>query len=340
MTATVAPPVPDAPRLSVRGGLSWGLRALDRVLGELRRGRVHVIGARPASGKTTFLLCWLDRHVRAVERAFERGGDRFWRMPRRVAVFLTERSPEVARLSWAAFRLGYDVDAVTSEEWDRLPPSAAENIKHELEWIHHVERKQGWVKFYDVARPTVRSIGDAIADQAMAHNGTGPDVVLFDYIQRIRPMGRQSKWDAVSEAAHLFQTIAHLGVVVIVFSQLKRKGDGVFDKYRPPNLEDFKLSGDIEEVADVALGFFRPLIKMTGQNERDVRSGLIDLEQFKVHDVMAVKVVKHRWRGPANDRILWVRHHDGRIEDMPATPPSNAGDAWEPPEEDGNVVPF
>ena len=240
---------------------------------------------------------------------------------------------------WAALRLGYDVDAVTSGAWDDLPASASDAVTRELKWIWYVEEKQGWVKFYDIVRPTVRSVGDALADQAVVHNGAGPQVVLFDYIQRIRPEGRQTKFDAVGEAAHFFQALAHLGVVVIVFSQLKRKGDGVFDKYRPPNLEDFKLSGDIEEVADVALGFFRPLQKMTAKQERAVRAGEVDLEQFKVHDVMAVKVVKHRWRGPANDRILWVRHCDGRIEDMPVTPPPNAGDAWEL-EEDGNVVPF
>lgn len=338
MTATTAPPVPDVPRLSARGGLSWGLRALDRVVGDLRSGRVHIIGSRPASGKTSFLLCWLDRHITAVERAFERGGDRFWRMPRRVAVFFTERSPQIARLSWAALRCGYDVDAVTGEDWSDLPEGASKAIASELEWIAYVER-QGWVKFYDLARPTVSTIGNALADHAEAHNGAGAQIVIFDYLQRVRPEGRQTKFEAVAEAAHLFQTMAvTLGLVVIVASQLKRKGDGVFDKYRPPNLEDFKLSGDIEEVADVAIGFFRPLQKMTAKDERAIRAGEIDLEGFKVHDTMAIKVIKHRWRGPANDKILWVRHSNGRIEDMPATPPVGAGDAWESEEED--AVPF
>ena len=260
-------------------------------------------------------------------------------MPRRVAVFFTERSPQIARLSWAALRCGYDVDAVTGEDWSDLPDDAPQAIARELEWISYVER-QGWVKFFDVARPTVGAIGKALADHAEAYNGAGPQIVLFDYIQRFRPEGRQSKFEAVAEAAHLFQSLAvQLGVVVLVASQLKRKGDGVFDKYRPPNLEDFKLSGDIEEVADVAIGFFRPLQKMTAKDERAIRAGEIDLEGFKVHDTMAIKVIKHRWRGPANDRILWVRHRNGRIENMPATPPPNAGDAWEPEDEDA-AVPF
>ena len=319
-------------------GLSWGLKALDDTLGNLRPGRVHIVAARPANGKTSFMLCWLDRHIRAVERAFARDGDRFWRMPRRVAAFLTERSPQVTRLSWAALRLGYNVDAVTAEAWEDLPADAQATVDRELLWIDHIER-QGWVTFFDVARPTVAAIGDAIADEALAYDGAGPQVALFDYIQRIRPEGRQTKFDAVAEAAHLFQTLAvQLRLVVLVASQLKRKGDGVFDKYRPPNLDDFKLSGDIEEVADVALGFFRPLQKMTAKQERAVRAGVIDLEQFKVHDVMAIKVIKHRWRGPANDRIIWVQHVDGRIENMPATPPQGAGDAWEAEVE--HAVPF
>ena len=68
MTATTAPPVPDVPRLSARGGLSWGLRALDRVVADLRSGRVHIIGSRPAPGKTSSLLCWLARHIPASDR--------------------------------------------------------------------------------------------------------------------------------------------------------------------------------------------------------------------------------------------------------------------------------
>ena len=319
-------------------GLSWGLHALDRIVGDLRRERVHILGARPANGKTSFALCWLDRHIKAVEQLFRSGDGRFWHTPRRVAVFFTERSPHVARLSWAALRLGYDVDAVTATAWHDLPPGAPEAVDREIRWIDYIER-QGWVKFFDVARPTVRRVANAIADHADAHNGAGPQVVLFDYIQRIRPEGRRNKFEAVAEAAHLFQTLAvELGVVVLVMSQLKRKGDGVFDKYRPPNLEDFKLSGDIEEIADVALGFFRPLQKMTTKDERAIRAGEIDLERFKVHDTMAIKVIKHRWRGPANDQILLVRHSNGRVQNMPAAPPPNAGDAWEPKEED--AVPF
>ncbi len=298
-----------------RDGLSWGLRVADQVLGPLRSGRMHVIGARPASGKTTFLLGWLDRQ----------------------AVFFTERSPQVARLSWAALRCGYEVDAVAGDDWGRLPAEAPSAVARELEWIAHVER-HGWVTFYDLARPTVSAISALLADEAERSDGAGAQIVVFDYLQRVRPEGRQTKFDAVAEAAHLFQTVAvSLGVVVIVASQLKRKGDGVFDKYRPPNLEDFKLSGDIEEVADVALGFFRPLQQMTAKDEREVRAGLTDLERFKVTDVMAMKVVKHRWRGPANDRILWVRHADGSIEDMPVGLPPDAGNAWEPEED---RVPF
>lgn len=318
-------------RSSIRK-LSWTLAALDRVVGPLQAGRVHVIGARPACGKTTFAMCWLDLHVRAVEAQFATG-DQFWRMPRRLAVFLTERSPEVARLSWAALRLDYDVDAVTSESWSDLAIGAEDHIGREMDWIREMEHN-GWINFYDVSRPTVGKVANALADNAEKHHGAGPEIVLFDYIQRVRPEGRQNKFEAVAEAAHLFQTLAvELDIVVIVMSQLKRKGDGVFDKYRPPNLEDFKLSGDIEEVADVALGFFRPLKRMTAKDERAVRSGETDLENFKIHDTMAIKVVKHRWRGSANDKIIWVRHRDGRIEDFPKDPPPNAGDAWESEEE-------
>jgi replicative DNA helicase len=284
---------------------------------------------RPSNGKTVFALNWLDNHARAVERTFAQDAEAAMAMPRRALVFLTERTADVARMSWAAMRLGYEVDDVLCERWDQLPVRAEVQLAKELAWIATIER-QGWVEFVDEARPTVSVMGNTVADAE-------PHIVLFDYIQKVKAEPRQTRFDAVSEAAEMFQTMAvRLGLLVIVTSQLKRRGDGVFDKYRPPHLEDFKLSGEIEEVADVALGLYRPLARMMAKEERDIRQGLQDLERFKIHDTTAIKVLKHRYRPSAADRIIFVEHKHGQLRDKQRDvpqPSSNAGDAWEPDED-------
>lgn len=303
-------------------GVSWGLATLDRTCGLLRPGRLYVVGARPSNGKSMWSLNWLDRFT---QWSISGNGTRPWR----VACFLTERTGAVAVKSWCAHRLGYAEDAVLCEEWDTLPRDARNRI-------HEVERElldyamDGIIAFVPTSRPTPRAILDAVEQHR-------PHVVLFDFIQRVRPSGRQSKFDAVAEAAHLFQSLAvDRGLLVVVTSQLKRRGDGVFDKYHPPHLEDFKLAGEIEENADVALGLFRPLKKMTTKEERAVRQGQMDLEDFKVRNVMAIKVLKHRYRGPAADRLLRARVAGSRLEDIEGVEaPAGAGDAWEPEE-----VPF
>jgi hypothetical protein len=292
---------------------------MQRVIGPLVPGRAYIIGARPSNGKTSFIQNWLDRHVERVTTG--KWGKEY---PRRVALFMTERSPEVSRVCWACLKLGYDADAALSENWEELPVGAQEKIDAAVRVIQNIERN-GWVTFVPGGRLTVGEIGDAVAD-------IEPHIVIFDYVQRVKPLPKQTRWDAVAEAAALFQQMAvELGRIVIVASQLKRRGDGVFDKYRPPHLEDFKLASDIEEMADVAIGLYRPLKKITAKEERAIRGGQDDLENFKIEDTMAIKVLKHRYRGPAADRILFVTCKDSRITDKerPNLPPVDAGDAWE-----------
>jgi hypothetical protein len=223
------------------------------------------------------------------------------------------------------------MDAVLCERWEDLPQDGKKSLKAELDRIERAE-KAGWVTFVPGGHHTLGELGDTVAD-------IKPHVVIYDYVQRIKPDPGQRRWDAVSAAALLFQQMAvELNLLVLVTSQLKRRGDGALDKYKPPHLEDFKLASDIEEVSQVALGLYRPLIKMTAKDERAVRMGQKDLEDFKVRDTMGIKVLKHTFRGPAADQIIHVTHEAGRLKDKdrPARePPLGRGDAWE-----GEEVPF
>lgn len=320
--------------------VSWGWGALDRAVGPLVRGRLHVVGAKPSNGKTSILLSLIDRHARRVVDLFglpTGEGRPFWRYPRRLLAFLTERSPQVARASWAARQLGYSVDLVLRERWDSLPSGAAERVARALQRITWVER-QGWVRFVDASSPTIEVITKAVERHE-------PHILMFDYLQRIRPARNQSKLEALGELIRLFELLTtQADMLVIASSQLGRRGQEAFALYRPPHLEDFKGSGEIEESADLAIGLYRHLTRMTAKQEREVRAGHLGLDGFVVRNSMLVKVVKHRYWGEAADRRIQLWCDAARIADwtdrgpQSAPPPLGAGDAWE--SEDSNGLPF
>lgn len=315
----------ELPRVEV----SWGLRALDQAVGPLVPGRMYVIGARPSNGKTSVGFTFLDQHVTQVERAFKAPPTdaRFWRLPRRVLACFTERSPHVSRRSWAALRCAYSVDLVLRQQWDRLPRGASDRVGQELERIAWLEQ-QGFVYFADQSTPSVEDVDRLLVEHQ-------PHVILFDFVQRVgRDRRGQTKWEAVGDLSKLLQSYAStVGAIALVYSQIKRKGDGAFGKYRPPSEEDFKASGDIEEDADVALGLYRPLKRMTLKEEREIKQGHRGLEDFQIAEAMAVKVLKHRYLGEAADRLVRLRCRDGRVMDWNADPPLGAGDAWESDDE-------
>jgi hypothetical protein len=219
-------------------------------------------------------------------------------------------------------RLGLDEDAVLMEDWGVLRDGAAAMVAEEVERL----KVESDIHFADIVRPTVEQVQDVVqADR--------PDILLFDFLQKIKSSrgGSGSRLEAWADAATTFPELAvNLPCAAIVGSQVKRKGDGVFSKYRPPTEEDAKGAGEIEENAAVQLGLFRPLKPMTLKEEREVRNGERDIGEWTRDETMGVKVLKHRYRGPANDKVFRLRIRDRMVTDYePEPPPVDAGDAWE-----------
>jgi len=290
--------------------IPWPWITVDGVVGSMLTGRLIVIAARPSNGKTTALVNLLD-HI------YEDAGEAL-----RVLCCWTERSPEIAYATWASLRLGLDEDAVTRNAWDELPEGSEMRVRTEMALLKQADR----YRFLPLTLPGWKQIEDAVTEFR-------PHVLIWDYLQRIRPGGYESKWQALSQAALALQTLAvEANCAVIVGSQLKRRGDAIFDLYRPPNLEDCRGAGEIEEAADVILGLFRPLKPITAKEEQALRRGDLSVSDFAVANTMAVKVVKHRWRGDAADKIVRLTLEKKRLKTygvVAPLPPRDAGDAYE-----------
>jgi len=292
---------------------------VDDAIGTAVGGRLVVLGARPSNGKTTYLFSWVNSLY----------ADPMAMLTLRALCFWTERSLELAYWTWAALRFGLPLDAVVKGHWAELPDGAEAALTTEREQLRwRAYESESWIRFAQEERPTVADVVGAV--EAMK-----PNVLVLDYLQRIKPAPRQTKFEAIGEAATVLQQLAvQHGLLVVVGSQLKRRGDGVFDKYLPPHLEDFKLSGEIEENADIALGLYRPTKRMTHKDKQAIRDGQEDISAWAYPNTMAVKVLKHRYWGEAADRIVRVRCQDGQVRDAEFTPsgaPTWAGDAYEEP---------
>ena len=302
-------------RVSVRKSTEWPwwLRDIQAAVGPIVSGRVYVVGGRPSCGKTLLLMNLMWQLARKME------GE-----PVMLTAW-TERAREAALISIASLIDGYNEDLCLREKWSELPEGAESKVR---ERVGHFQEAEECFPFLDTACPTPNDISDAL-------NQHEPTVFILDYLQKVRPLRGQSMFDAWHAVMSHCTQYAADGGTVFVGSQLKRKGDGVYDKYRPPFMEDFKGGGGIEEGANLALGLYRPLNRMTAKDEREVRAGRQDLENWKQHGIMAIKVLKHSFSATAADRIIRVCVEDNRrvVNYYRDEPPLDAGDAWEPDEQ-------
>jgi replicative DNA helicase len=281
--------------------LPWGRKDLDSLTGGVKLGRFVVVGARPGNGKTTFLLNWLDQ-LYDHENAYT------------VVYVGTELSPSALYAKWAAFRLRYDEDTVMCNRWDKLPDGAQDKVIEEVERLTSVESSDRiWLP--ECRNPTLTNL-ESLVTQARRF-GCGAHVMIFDHLHRMNPDGFRSEREALQAAAIKLQTMAEeLDMAIVVASQLRRaEFDQMFDLYRPPALGSYKGASGIEENADIALGLYRPLKRMSPRQERDVRKGEQPITTFAIPNCMVVKCLKHRYRGAALDRMVYLSCENGVLGD-------------------------
>jgi len=272
--------------------LPWGRKDLDNLTGGVKLGRFVVVGARTGNGKTTFLLNWLD-YLYDHKNAYT------------VVYVGTELSPPALYTKWAAFRLRYDEDAVMCKRWDELPDGARDEVIDEVGRLTSAKSSDRiWLP--ECRNPTITDL-ELLVTQARQF-GCGAHVMIFDHLHRINPVGFNSEREALQTASILLQSMAEeLDMAIVVASQLRRaESDQIFDLYRPPALGSYKGASGIEENADIALALYRPLKRMSAQNERDVRNGEQHISEFVIPNCMVVKCLKHRYRGAALDRIVYL----------------------------------
>ena len=104
----------------------------------------------------------------------------------------------------------------------------------------------------------VQAAGMTASEIQSVAQAYGFRVIILDYIQLVTPEAdrRTPRSEQVAEVSRSFHTFAQrTGTLVVELAQLSRPERGT---WRPPNMQDLKESGQLEQDADVILLLYRP----------------------------------------------------------------------------------
>lgn len=217
-------------------GVPTGLVQLDAMTAGLQPTDVIVIAGRPSAGKTSVAM-GIVQHAAIVERRIS-------------AVFSLEMSAEQLALRMLSSE-GYiegarlRIGQIHDEDWPKLARAASAISEAPI----YVD---------DTGGITVGQIRAELR-RLVAREGR-VDLIVVDYLQLMgSPNPKLSPEQAVSENSRALKAIAkEFGCPVIELSQLSRALEQRQDKR--PILSDLRMSGAIEQDADVVLFVYRDVV--------------------------------------------------------------------------------
>lgn len=208
-------------------GVTTGLKDLDECIGGLHASDLIVIGARPAIGKTAFLLNLADNAKAPVGIiSSEQGRDQ-------IGMRLIAKN---AKVSAHHLRLG----RIEEEWWPKMTKA-----------VNNIAARQVWIN--DQPRPTVEQV---IRQARKWKFQYGIKALYVDYIQHLQgPEKMQIREQVIHIVRSLKRLARELDIAVIALAQVARKVDERPDKR--PWMSDLMESGAIEAEADSIMLLYR-----------------------------------------------------------------------------------
>lgn len=224
-------------------GVPSGLADLDRHTGGFHKQEFTTIGARPAMGKTAFML---NIAMAAAEAGYKVGVVSTEQGAVQLAMRCMSQS---ARISLQEMRTGKyrDPDALGKLYGQR--PTALANSGY---WI------------WDRPSPDISEVRAQAQLWKQRHD---IDILLVDYIQRMKAKGYSSRTYEIGEVARGLKEIARdCDIPVVALAQLKREVEDrtLRDPQYTPIMSDLKDSGEIEQESDCVMTLHRPGVLVDG----------------------------------------------------------------------------
>lgn len=233
-------------------GLATGFRDLDMKTAGLHPGNLVIIAARPAMGKTSFVLS-LAQHVAVKQRKC-------------VAIFSLEMSKE--EMMNRVLSMDSHIDSqkfkkgdLNDNDWGVLVESG-----------NRISNTKLFLDDRSSTVPEIRSICRKLRIEQKL------DLIIIDYLQLMNGKGRDSRQQEISEISRSLKLMAkELGVPVIALSQLSRSLESRPDKR--PLLSDLRESGAIEQDADMVMFIYRDEVYHPDKDDNKNKAELIIAKQ-------------------------------------------------------------
>ncbi len=261
-------------RASGFSGLETGYTELDKVTSGWQNSDLVIIAARPAMGKTAFVLSMAKNM--AVNYSTP------------VAVFSLEMSnlqlvnrliSNVAEINGAKIKSGNLSDA----EWQQL----FARIKHLTGAPLYIDDTPS-LSIFELRTKARRLVREH-----------GIKIIIIDYLQLMNASGMRlgSREQEVSMISRSLKQLAkELNIPIIALSQLNRSVESRTDGKRP-QLSDLRESGAIEQDADIVCFIHRP--------EYYLKSG-VDSEGNDIRGLAQIIIAKHRSGATADVDLRFV----------------------------------
>lgn len=212
-------------------GLATGFLDLDRLTAGFQEGNLVLVAARPAMGKTSFVLS-MAKYIAVNQN-------------KPIALFSLEMSKRelVNRLLSMDSKVDsqkFKTGNLSGDDWVSLVESGGDIGGSPL--------------YLDDMSTTVNDIRAKCRKLKMEHD---IQLVIIDYLQLMNSTGRtDSRQQEIAEISRALKLMAkELQVPVVALSQLSRQVEGRTD--HRPMLSDLRESGAIEQDADVVLFIYR-----------------------------------------------------------------------------------
>lgn len=245
------------------GSIQSGMTEIDKSMGGLFPSDLIIIPARPAMGKTAFMVNMFLK-CKGIPGVIsgEQGASQ-----------IGVRSVCIAgKVNHHDFRTGQ----IEDEDWTSLNNG-----------IMKFKEQNG--RIFDKPAPTMAEIEKTCRNWVYKHNVS---VIFVDYAQRIRHENKKlNKYDAMSDIAMRLKELARaLNVPVIALAQVNRSCEGRPNKR--PEMGDIADASAFEKEADAILTLYRDEV----YNPDTADKGVIEID-FKKNRHGPTGCVRMRWDG-------------------------------------------
>lgn len=238
-------------------GLTTGIPILDARTGGFERGNFVILAARPATGKSAFLLHWLMHHMLTLNQA--------------AGLFTLEmKGAEVMRRA-LAHQTGYSNF--------ELQQGRNIDMQRVHQYIGTLTNMPLFVRDGSVQLP------DLLATAREWHRRHGTSLLAVDYIQLVRDSRYSKAYDRVTEVSNSLKSLAQdTGMVVVGLSQLSRDCEKRISWDRRPKPDDLRESGSLEQDANNILMLFSPHRNGLNYDDGSATESTLEIHALKLRN--------------------------------------------------------